>query len=104
LYERKYQIAHHDERFKLAQVIARKAGDIEVAKETRWASMLKEHLFGKLIRSVSKVEGMKVFNAKQIVERIRVCVPSKITLWQVAYLTNFPTERTKTFGNTAAQL
>ena len=104
LYEKKYQIADHDARFQLAQSISRRARDIKIAKETRWAAILKDQLFGKLIRSARRAEGMKAFNPKQIVERVRVCVPPKIMFWLVAYLTNLPTERTKTLGNKAAQL
>lgn len=73
-YEEKYQVADHDARFELALGISKNAINIKSAKETRWSAIVKNDLFGNLIQSSRRAEGMKVFDPKQLVERVRVYV------------------------------
>ncbi|RDL35896.1 uncharacterized protein BP5553_06508 [Venustampulla echinocandica] len=71
-YEERYQTAQHDARFELARRIQRSAKDIKSGKEPRWSAVVKNELFGNLIESSRRAEGIKVFDAKQIVERVMV--------------------------------
>src|SRR6266498_1746010 len=69
LYNEKYQIAEHDERYKLALSIRTTAWNTKSAKEPRWSSVIKEEVFGNLIRLARRAEGITVFDPKQVVER-----------------------------------
>jgi hypothetical protein len=71
-YEERYQVTDHNVRFDLAQSIAKNAKNIRSAKETHWTTLLKNELFGNLIQSARRAEGIKVFDPRQLVEKIRV--------------------------------
>ena len=71
-YEEKYQVTYHDARFNLARDISRSSKNIESAKEPRWSAIVKNELFGKLTQSARVAEGIKVFDAKGHVERVRM--------------------------------
>ena len=74
LYEKEYQVADHDARFELAWGISKSATNIISAKETRWSAIVKNERFGNLIQSSRRAEGVKVFDLKQLVERVKVYV------------------------------
>ena len=71
-YEEKYQITYHDARFDLARGISKSSKNIESAKEARWSAVVKNELFGKLIQSARVAEGIKMCDAKGLVERVRM--------------------------------
>jgi hypothetical protein len=75
-YTEKYQLADHDARFELARAISKNASNITSAKEPRWSAIVKNQLFGKLIESSRKAEGIRRFAPKQLVEGVKVYASS----------------------------
>lgn len=75
-YNHRYQLALQDAKFALAQDIALAARDIVAAKEPRWASLIKNLVFGNLVEHarVAEGEGQKHFTAAKVLETIRVYI------------------------------
>ncbi|KAH8650544.1 hypothetical protein BGZ60DRAFT_534203 [Tricladium varicosporioides] len=71
-YEEEYQVTAHEARFDLALKISKASKDIVSAKEARWSAVVKNELFGNLIRSSRQEEGARLLDPKKHVEKIRV--------------------------------
>ena len=71
-YSKRFHVAPHDKRFKLALSIRNSARNVKATKETRWSAIVKNELFGNLIQFARQAEGMTFFDPMQIVERVRV--------------------------------
>ena len=74
LYNLEHHIVEHDERFELAREISAEATNTKSGKEPRWSALIKNALFGKLIKLARHAEGIMAFDPKQAMERIRVYV------------------------------
>lgn len=74
MYEDRYRIVYHDERFAIAEDIAAGAIDILSGKEDHWSGLVKGKIFGKLIDASRKAEGAKTYEPAQVLDSIRVYV------------------------------
>lgn len=74
VYETRYRIAHHDANFRLAESISRAARNVKSAKETRWSAIIKNRLFGHLIKAARQAEGIGYYGPKEILEGIKMFV------------------------------
>lgn len=55
-YNLKHHIVEHDARFELAQEISAEAKNTKSGKEPRWSALIKNELFGKLIKLARHAE------------------------------------------------
>ena len=82
-YNERYQVALQDAKFNRAQEIAVAARDIVAAKEPRWASLIKNRVFGDVTERARAAEGLQHCKAATVLETIRVYeqpIPSSIHL------------------------
>ena len=77
LHNDQFQVPLQDKKFTMAQEVAHAAEKIVAAKETRWAALIKNVLFSKLIKLARAAEGHTRLKAAQVLETIRVYAPPR---------------------------